>query len=285
MTTPAVPGLPVSDAVAGPILLQNYANTQQTIAARAALAIYNLWMRLIDPLHFDDSWRTLNPIVTGIMSTHYDMTAANAAQYYGLSRVVAGNPYMAVPGQEPDEQYMNKVANIMGRGQFYHFLKEQEPDAASAMANDSLRGASTRMVLMGGRDTVTATATQDPMAKGWERVIEPGACGFCAMLASRGAVYKESTADFRAHDHCKCVARAVFIGEPSVNKDLQKEWATATKGTKGKASIAAWNQYWENRNVDTGARNSAGTPAIGSQGPGDAGLIGRVGGSAEIPNP
>ena len=239
--------LPVPEADRPQLLLAHYRTTQQAIATRAALAIVNLWMRLIDPSRFSETWSRYNPVVNGIIDTHYEMSAANAASYYSAARTVAGWPYGSVPGVTLDSGYLDKMTNMMGQGQFYHFLKDNEPDAASAMARDSLRGAGTRLVMNGGRDTVTQAATGDHLAKGWERVIEPGACGFCAMLAGRGAVYKESTVNFRAHDHCHCVARAVFIGEESVNSGLSDQWAEATKGTRGKAAIAAWNNYWESR--------------------------------------
>lgn len=244
------PVLPVNRVVASQLLLQHYHTTQRTIAQRAALAIQKLWLSLIDPLHFSDSWNRLSPVVNGIISTHYELTAADAAQYYANSRVLAGLPHMAVPGQRPDEAYIDTVTGAMGPGQFYHFLGENnDADLSSSMASSALQGASTRMVMLGGRDTVTTAAVLDPVALGWERVIQPGSCGFCAMLAGRGAVYKEATAGFRAHDHCHCVSRVVFRGQESVNTALSSEWGNATKGTSGKHAIAAWNKYWETRDV------------------------------------
>ena len=246
MTTPAL-----GKTASSQLLLNRYQNNQHAVAARVAAAIRQLWARLFDPAN-PQSWEQLEPLLTGIVTQHYNATAADAAQYYSASRVVAGNTFLRVPGVKPDEQYINKVLNIMGPGMFAHYAKDNPPDNSATMAGDGLAGAATRLVLAGGRDTVTGTAPHDPMAKGWERVIEPGACGFCAMLAGRGAVYKESTVNFRAHDHCNCVARAVFIGQQSINTGLSEEWGKATAGTRGKAAIAAWNKYWESsRGVST----------------------------------
>lgn len=50
---------------------------------------------------------------------------------------------------------------------------------------------------------------------GWARVLVGEVnCAFCAMLASRGAVYKsEKTAGFEAHGKCDCVCTLVVKGE------------------------------------------------------------------------
>jgi hypothetical protein len=246
-----VPGLPVGPELGGQLLFSNYRNTQQAIATQAATAIHNLWTQMIDPAKFNDTWTRLDPVVSGIVDTHYGMTAANAAEYYGTSRVLADNPAVRVPGVTLDPAYLAKEISIMGEAQFYHYLKDNEPDAAAAMTRDGLAGTGIRLVMNGGRDTITQAAQNDPLAKGWERVIEPGACSFCAMLAGRGTVYKASTVDFRAHDHCHCVARSVFVGQESVNSGLSAEWAKATKGTHGAAARAAWDKHWSGKNVES----------------------------------
>jgi hypothetical protein len=243
MTTP-VPGLPPSRAASSAILLSRYRSTQATIAERVANAIVGLWNHVINPAKFAETWEQLNPVVQGIIETHYQMSAAEAAQFYANSRVLAGFPAVHVPGKDLAADYLDRVVQSMGQGQFFHYLKEAEPDQASTMARDGLRGAGTRMTLLGGRDTITQAAVNDPVADGWERVITAGACGFCSMLAGRGGVYSEKSVNFRAHDHCHCVARPVFQGQKSVNADLSEAWGEVTKGHKGAAARAAWETYW-----------------------------------------
>jgi hypothetical protein len=276
MTTPS--GLPVSRSASGQLLLAKYQSDQQTIAQRVALAIHNLWLQIINPERFDQSWATLNPIANGIVSTHYDMSAATAAQYYANSRVIADFPHIDVPGIRPDEEYINRVVNAMGRGQYYHFAKQEDPAQASTMAQDALRGASTRMTLMGGRDTIVKASAMDPVAMGWERVIEPGACSFCAMLAGRGGVYSEASVYFRAHDHCHCVARPVFRGQKSINTELSAAWGRETKGTRGAAARAAWDKYWSSHG---GPETTAVTAEKGT---GIASLVNQPVGRAALPN-
>lgn len=61
------------------------------------------------------------------------------------------------------------------------------------------------------RETIQMSAVEDPRAQGWQRSTS-GGCAFCQMVASRGVVYTESSADFASHDHCRCVAVPAFSG-------------------------------------------------------------------------
>lgn len=62
--------------------------------------------------------------------------------------------------------------------------------------------------------TVTESSRQDPRARGWMRRTRPGACDFCLMVASRGAVYTRATATFACHEHCHCEAVPAWGGKP-----------------------------------------------------------------------
>lgn len=67
-----------------------------------------------------------------------------------------------------------------------------------------ITGGLIKRVMNASRQTVIDNADQDPQAHGWMRVGVPE-CGWCAMLISRGSVYRSrTTADFAAHDNCKC---------------------------------------------------------------------------------
>lgn len=70
-------------------------------------------------------------------------------------------------------------------------------------------GGSQRRIANFARRTVMDSSTSDPSARGWRRVGS-GECDFCSMLLGRGAVYSEATADFQAHDRCRCYAEPAF---------------------------------------------------------------------------
>jgi len=240
---------PVSDVQTSLMLFRRYQNNQNMIGQRVSYGIVGMWARLVDPDHFSDSWRRLEPVVSGIIDTHYQMSAADAADYYGLSRAVAGFYGHVVPGSALADGYLAGFTKTMGIGQFYHFLDGGHGAAtASRMAMNALRGASVRVVLNGGRETVTKAVAGDDVALGWERIVEPRSCSYCSGLAASGGTHKAASEAFHAHDRCGCLARVIFQGQGSANEDLAAEWAHATAGRSGEAAMTAWSQYWSEKN-------------------------------------
>lgn len=82
-----------------------------------------------------------------------------------------------------------------------------------------------------GRDGSLATGQADPRFGRFRRIAEPGACDFCRMLATRGAVYltEESAGKHgRYHLWCRCHVDLVASAEAiAASKSLASQWRTA----------------------------------------------------------
>jgi len=131
-----------------------------------------------------------------LVTEYGDIAATVAADWYDNLRVAAGirGTFAAVLADGvPDAAVTSTVR--FGAGHLF-------TDVPSGTL-DFLSGAVSKYVLQPGRDTIVGSARADPSAHGWYR-ISGGGCSFCEMLAGRGAVYREDSADFAAHDHCKC---------------------------------------------------------------------------------
>lgn len=94
-------------------------------------------------------------------------------------------------------------------------LWSKTPDVESSLTD--VTGVTERAVMNVGRDAVLNSVQADKKALGWARVTKATPCSFCALLSTRGAVYKsEQTADFQAHNNCQCFAVPVFTSyEPT----------------------------------------------------------------------
>lgn len=103
-----------------------------------------------------------------------------------------------------------------------------------------------RRIAAFSRQTIMGSALADPRADGWQRQASATACGFCQMLAGRGAVYSAETADFAAHGikangsggECQCTAVPAFGGQPRPVQPFQPSPRQATP--EDRARVREW---------------------------------------------
>lgn len=110
-----------------------------------------------------------------------------------------------------------------------------EPAIATAVQN-LIEGITQLLVTEAGQDAIWTALEEDPRSVGWARVVRPGACAFCRMLATRGPVYRtERSASFLAHhadEHgggdCQCGVEPLFKKDyvaPDHVKSDQQTWS------------------------------------------------------------
>lgn len=180
----------------------------QAMALRAFIRLWPLWQG-------DD--RTFNHLVAAtvpLVGGFYRLSASVASDYYQAFRraeKIPGNPTPRLGAI--DEDRVTAGLHVTGRIMTRKALLAGQP-AEKAMQTALVRtsGSVTRHVLQGGRDTVILSTAEDRQAEGWQRVTKGKACAFCAMLASRGGVYKgPDTAAFETHLHCNCGVEPVYL--------------------------------------------------------------------------
>ena len=107
-------------------------------------------------------------------------------------------------------------------------------------------GAASRHVRAGERETLLRLVEDDVEALGWMRVTDGDPCAFCAMLASRGPIYKQGSFDrAQVHDACGCSLMPVWstdTGWPGRGKEFERLWRRSTRGLTGKDAIAAFRR-------------------------------------------
>lgn len=141
-------------------------------------------------------------VLPSLVDEHGVVAAAVAADYYDEARDEAGVPgsFRAVPA---DPAPIARLEALVRWG--VDPLFAAEPDGAAAL--ERLTSGTRRVVIDFQRETIVESVERDPKATGWRRVGRGGSCPFCSMLISRGGQYRSgSSASFRSHNHCKCVA-------------------------------------------------------------------------------
>ncbi|MFG2183081.1 hypothetical protein ACGFLS_30780 [Streptomyces abikoensis] len=104
--------------------------------------------------------------------------------------LAVGAPGLSVPGE------LEGALSSYGPGYVNRLVANGVPlEEAKRLAVSGQMGDATGYILRSGRKVVADGINRDRLCIGWRRVCSGAACSFCAMLASRGAIYKsEATA-------------------------------------------------------------------------------------------
>lgn len=119
--------------------------------------------------------------------------------------------------------------------------------ATTATALERLQGVVTRLVLTPAHRTV-ARGCADAGTR-YARLPEPGACSFCLMLASRGAVYSKDTVlggGGRFHTSCRCVGIQVKpdrSDQPKVVTSLEYMWDELSQTLGTSPTAGQWADH------------------------------------------
>lgn len=140
----------------------------------------------------------------------------------------------------------------------------------------ALQGTSTRTVMNASRDTVLLNVERERGAK-WARHASANACGFCRMLATRGAAYASARSagsvsgrggrqrgtrplGQKYHDHCHCIAVPVRPGDDYSPPEYVQQWerdyraATRAAGSSPKAIAQEMDRIGAERVKDSRLR-------------------------------
>nr|DAS15899.1 MAG TPA: minor capsid protein [Caudoviricetes sp.] len=213
------------------------ATSRLTAAAQDDLTMFFRSLDLTLPEAARDELIEFLPRLTQLYG---DAAATAAAEWFEELRAGAvGTPYEAVLADPVDDAQVSQTAHYAAG----HLFTSDPEQALSVLSS-----ATQRYVAYMSRATVARNAAHDPARPRWARV-PAGAhtCAFCAMLASRGFVYRsEDKAGgdaHRFHDDCHC--------------QIVPEWGRGPAHIEGYDPDKLFGQYEEARR----AALDAGQPA------------------------
>jgi len=232
---------------------QHYA--AQVLLAHSLGQMVQKLFGLLDPLHLHSSLGRYTDAALPVVQQFARASRGLASAAYTTERQAAGvsgafrPPLVDLPDRAQVEASIRWATNDLwstdggGLTTLDDVLK----------AKTALPEALVKPVVDTGRAQMIESVRLDRDATAWAREVEPGACWFCAMLASRGAVYRsQESGNFRTHDHCRCQAVPVFGKyEPTAQvREWQGLWADSThdvNGSKGKQQ--AFQEAFEGRTI------------------------------------
>lgn len=215
----------------------------------------------------DQWWADNFERVRDIVRSYEQASASIGQQYYDAIRSLdISTPYTSVLAKPAPDQLYEVSFGVTGPTELKKALGDGLTDSqAKKRAMVTLLGSADRIVGDAGRNTVRDNVKKDKVAVGWQRLSSTGSpCYFCAMLISRGPVYKSEASagktsndlfvgeegQAKVHDHCHCFIEPFYVDEaqvPPVVEEYYTLYQEATKGKSGKDAINAFRRAYEAR--------------------------------------
>lgn len=155
------------------------------------------------------------------LGPYTDMAATRAAEFYEEMREIS----LGSPGEALADSRREPAATAGAVRAFVQDLVDGKP--ADAFFGKLLDRAETEMKRSANR-CIAYNARRDKKNVKYARVPSGAdTCGFCIMLASRGAVYKDEELASHAHPHCDCrvvpdFGRGIEGYDPKTYEDMWK---------------------------------------------------------------
>lgn len=238
---------------------QRFRRTQALLAAQMARQILRVWRDLMNPAKVDASWPAVRAALMPIVQQARVQSAALAGVAYMEARRAAGVPDGDFDPEGPLRLAIARLESsldVTGPVEFKKAIAAgRSPQQAMDAAAVRMVGSAQYLALEGGRSVINRSVDADEMATGWSRVTDADPCAWCAMLASRGPVYKSAKTagdprqgGNRYHDACACQAWPAFtLDEPFIGiaEKLYDDWLRETRGSGGKHAVNAFRRWWE----------------------------------------
>lgn len=154
---------------------------------------------------------------TAIVGAYSPVAAEGAALFYETQRPEPGRARLASPS------IGGALAADLGVALLPLFTPAEYPDPVKSFLS-GLGGVIQRHVAAGDRDTMLLSASNDPISRGVRRYARPGACAFCAYLASVVDVVDD---DVTWHRNCHCVSVPWWTDNPPPRSEDHERWADA----------------------------------------------------------
>lgn len=258
MTSPSRQPRPPASSPATP-------ETSQAAQVAAALlvsaAISKLWPDHLVPGQVP----ALKAAVAQEVRNHAQASAALSVRQYARARQAAGetSTYRTQVATLPSVADIGAMVDAALREAGVTLDGNDGPALADAKARVAKAAEDT--VFDTGVRTILENAGRDRAARGYARIPEPNACAFCAMLASRGAVYKAERAgrrgktgdsfgtsnakftdhpdvlpsSIKVHDNCRCHPEPVFgaYEAPARVREAEATYKAASKAGGGRKAV------------------------------------------------
>lgn len=228
------------------MLTRRHYVAQLGVRAATSRDVMTLW-RTVDPTNLTGTYDAFAHAATVLTRARHATSAGVAADYqehFRKAEKVAGRAAIKLASPLAQRHALNVIRGAGLSGIINARKGGFSVEAAAHNGLVKVLGATTRLILGGGRETILGSAVEDTHASHWQRVTSGEPCAFCASIAAMGAIFVESSADFETHDHCSCSAEVAYEGSqmPLTSQRVASVFDDVTEGLSGDDALNAYRQ-------------------------------------------
>lgn len=222
----------------GAQLTEGHRLAQARLGAQTVRLLRSTWP-LLDPTDLDATISRWLRVAVPLVTRQRRLSAVLAGQYLQAFRSleVGVGGYTPTLDDFADIRAVTTSLTVTGPVQVKQQMRRLVPLVrALELAEAGAARSGMRHALNGGRNTILRSVQEDRLALGWIRTTSGDPCSFCALLASRGPVFKEGATfaasdarfvgdgDAKVHDSCLCSIEPVFRADTTW-PGRAREWA------------------------------------------------------------
>jgi hypothetical protein len=192
--------------------------------------------------------------MSGLLTQYHARFATEGALLYrGARQFELGDPGSAVLAAAPTSEWMAQALGFAAPATFNKNVAAGAPqEQAARTALSVVLGTSARIGLDGARTTILESIKSDDKPVRFYRITDDDPCAFCALMSSRGAVYRsaESAGQMNDwHNDCGCSVAPAF----TTNRKLQDTALEAQRiyrdlpNMPNPKRLAAFRKAWRER--------------------------------------
>lgn len=258
------------------LLAKSYHGQQQALAQATTEYVVAQWRaRMASPESIPDLRKAADDWLA--LAVPYILRARRLSRQYGEAFYAANRrveapdaPRMTLPrAEEPDASAITTSLWVVGA----MAVVDQGLDPVELLLPERLtaiEGAASRHTQAGGREAIERAYAADPVAIGYYRIEDGDPCYFCAMLMSRGIVFKEDSfdasddryfgpGDAKVHDHCGGSLAAAY--DTTLTPDQQRfkqmweggGWNPKVNRKGENSVVLGWREFYDGQRAAAAA--------------------------------
>ncbi|WP_051264715.1 VG15 protein [Nakamurella lactea] len=211
--------------------VQGFQSSLDDVSSASLAEFLAVW-RVLDLGNAAAATGAIREAIAALIEQYGPMSAELGAQWFDDLRVQAGQS-VRYEARLSKVVITDALQSRIGWSAYPLFLEQPNAQQALSRFTATLQ----QEVTEPAKETVEVNVERDPARPRWARHASANACAWCALLATRGPVYRSETSaggGKKYHPHCHCVPVAVWSNQTFEPAPWVADWDKGYRAARKK---------------------------------------------------